>query len=100
MIYLDATTTITLSGLQSGGNYINNATVVATLNDLDGNTLATVDLSSVDSTGDYSGSITPADTSAMTVQQAIVVEITASVGDAIVDFRRETHLAIYRGFND
>jgi hypothetical protein len=101
MIYLDSTTTVALNGLKnvSTGAYINNATVAVVVKDLDGNTLiGPLTLSSTDSTGDYSGEITPAMTAPLNPTQDYLVEVTASVSSSVIDYRQETHSAQYRGF--
>jgi hypothetical protein len=101
MIYLDSTTTISLTGLtDSNGNPINNATVTATITDLDNDLIATVNLASLGSSGNYSGNITPAMTTTMNPQQEYLVSVTSSVGGSVVDFRQDSQLALYRGFNE
>lgn len=101
MIYLDSLTEIALNGLADPvGNPIDDATVTAVIADLDGNTLATVDLTASGTGGNYAGLITPAMTTGMQNQEEYVVAVTSVVGGNVVDYRQDNQLAAYRGFND
>jgi len=101
MIYLDSVTTIALNGLaDSSGNLINNATVSATINDLDGNSITTLTLTSTGSGGNYTGLITPAMTATMQDQKEYVVAVTSTLSGSVIDYRQDTQLATYRGFNE
>jgi len=100
MIFLDSTTTIRVSNLKNrSGDLIDNASIVATISDLDGNSLFTVDLSSLGS-GNYSGDITPANTVGLVAHAEYEIKIVASVDETIIDSRRELHTAQYRGFDE
>ena len=102
MIYLDSTTTVSLNGLQdvASGAYINNATVGVAVADLDGNTLITLSLASIDTSGDYAGNITPTMTQGLQAGESYTVEVTALLGSTVIDYRQEQHSAQWRGFYD
>lgn len=99
MIYLDSTTTITLSGLSdSSGNLIDDATVTATLSDDWGNVMIDITLTSQGS-GTYSGNITPDKTTGLHNQWEYTLAITSVVSGKTIDYRQATEIAIYRGLD-
>ena len=80
------------------GEYVNDADVTANLTDTGGTSLGTFTLDYVSgSSGDYRGTLAASVAADLTACANYIVEITATSGDSI-EFRRETHLCEYRGY--
>ena len=98
MIYIFADTLVVWSGLQNSitGAFINDASIVAVLHSQPPYTLELDYEAGTD--GDYVGVIPATVTEHLKAGTEYLLEITAThpVG---TDYRRETHLAQYRGFS-
>jgi len=100
MIYLDSDTMFLWEGLQDAvtGDYVNDATLTGSLQDLNGTELQSFSFAYLDGTdGNYSGSITAAMTSGLECSGEYLVAITATRGQQTVT-KRERHKANYLGY--
>jgi hypothetical protein len=100
MLYLDSDTVFLWHGMRDSitGNYINDATVAGSLQDLAGSELQSFAFSYIeDSDGDYEGTVTAAMTTGLDPSAEYYVAITATRGAQTVT-KRERHSTNWLGY--
>ena len=92
MIYINAVTTVRLTGSVTG------ATVTCRVLD-EAAELANISLTG-DGHGNYSGVIGTAATGALVPNREYGIEVTVVSGGSVIDYSKELHNAIVRGFSE
>ena len=100
MIYIGCSTQARFIGLTDlTGALVNNASVVATLFDGDGNSIYSLTLVSTGSGGNYTGTIPASVTQELEAGGTYTLNVVSSVVGVQVDERNEQVQVTYRGLN-